>query len=130
MIDEYVWERGGTLFAYLGLQGSSRGYWLDIVVDPDNRADLLPCIEYMLGLTQCAGEMPLYCPVPDYAPWLGHLLQDLGFTSYTEQAILVTPTKAKTHVRCEIPVAALEKGIDMGAPVGQMFEPTVQKTKR
>ncbi|MFO7917289.1 MAG: hypothetical protein R6V13_04335 [Anaerolineae bacterium] len=125
--DEYVWRQKGTLVAYLGLEGSPRGYWLDIVVDPDSRADLLPCLEYILGLTECAEKMPLYCPVADNVSWLGGLLQDLGFTSYTRQAVLVAHTKARTSVRCEIPVTALEKGIDMGAPVGQMFEPSVRK---
>ncbi|MFP3897374.1 MAG: hypothetical protein ACLFV5_11140 [Anaerolineales bacterium] len=125
--DEYVWQQGDTVVAYLGLQGSSHGYWLDIVVDPDSRADVLPCIRYILSLTQCGEDMPLYCPVPEHTPWLGHLLQDLGFTSYTTQAVLVTHTKARTPIRCEIPVTALENGIDMGAPVSQMFEPSVRK---
>lgn len=128
--EEYVWWQKGILVAYLGLQGSPRGYWLDIVVDPDSKVDPSPCIEHILGLAQCAEEMPLYCAVPgDYVPWLGRLLRDLGFTSYTRQAVLVTHTKEKTTVRCEIPVAALEKGIDMRAPVGQMFEPSIKKER-
>ncbi len=129
-IDEYVWEQKDTLVAYLGLQGSSRGYWLDIVVDPEHRADLLPCVKYILGLAQCTEDTPLYCPVPDYIPWLGRLLRELGFTSYTRQAVLVAHTKVKASVRCEIPVAALEKGMDMGAPVGQMFESSIEKTEK
>jgi hypothetical protein len=126
---EYMLMQEDTPVAYFGLQGSCRGYWLDIVRDPDDRSDLSPCVEHVLGTTQGTENMPVYCPVPDYASGVTPLLRELGFTSYTRQVVLVAHTISRVPVKSEIPVGALERGLDMGRPVGQMFETSIQETK-
>jgi len=127
--DQYMWIRENAPVAYLGLQGSSRGYWLDIIRDPDNRSNLLSCIKHVLSSTKCAKNMPVYCPVPDYSSELGSLLRELGFTSYTRQVVLVAHTIARVREKYDIPVSALDRGVEIGTPVGQMFETPMQKMK-
>ncbi|MEA3408260.1 MAG: hypothetical protein U9R48_09310 [Chloroflexota bacterium] len=127
-VDDYVCVQKDTPFAYLRLQGSSRGYWLDVIVDPENRSCLGACMKYVLSLTECGEEMPLYCPVPHYTPWLGGLLRELGFSSYTKQVVVVAHTMARVPLRSEIAVSALKRGVDIGAPVGQMFRLPMQRT--
>jgi hypothetical protein len=129
MADQYMLMQQDTPVAYFGLQGSCRGYWLDIVADPEDRSDLSPCVEHVLRATQCAEDMPVYCPVPDYASGITPLLRELGFTSYTRQVVLVAHTISTAPVKSEIPVGALERGLDIGRPVGQMFETSMRETK-
>ena len=118
--DEFVWADRGNIVAYLGLCSSPRGYWLDVVVSPDHRADLLPYIRSILMLAQCSHYAPVYCNVPDYAVGLGWLLRTVGFETYARQIVMVRHTVARVPVRRPIMLPALEQRVDVGTPVGHV----------
>jgi hypothetical protein len=120
--EEFVWTEKGKIIAYLGLHSSPKGYWLDVVVRPEYRADLLPYIKYVLTLTECSPTMPVYSPVFDYSVGLGWLLRTLGFESFTRQVLLVAHTMACIPIRRQVMIRALERGIDVGTSVGHMFD--------
>ena len=73
--------------------------------------------------------MPIYRSVENLAFGIPLLLCELGFTSYTRQVVLVAHTISRVPVKSELPVGALERGLDIGKPVGQMFETSIQETK-
>jgi hypothetical protein len=121
-VDEFVWTEKGKIIAYLGLYSSPKGYWLDVVVRPEYRADVLPYIKYVLALTECSPGTPVYSPVFDYSVGLGWLLRTLGFESFTRQVLLVAHTMACIPIRRQVMIRALERGIDVGTSVGHMFD--------
>jgi len=118
--DEFVWADGGEIVAYLGLCSSSLGYWLEVVVRPDHRADLLPYIRSVLMLAQCSHYTPVYCNVPDYSVGLGWLLRTVGFETYARQIVMVLHTVARVPVRRPIMLSALEQRVDVGTSVGHV----------
>lgn len=95
---EYIWADRERALAYLALNSGPRGYWLRVVVRPENRGDLLPCIRYLLAQAQCSDATPVYVPVPDFTVGLGWLLRTLGFESYNRQTLLVAHIVVRSAV--------------------------------
>ena len=119
---EHVWAERGRIIAYLGLCSSSRGHWLEVVVRPERRADVLPYAKHVLTLARCTARTPVYCPVPDHDVGLGWLLRTLGFESYSRQVLLVAHTVARVPVGRRITISGLERSVDMGASPGHMIK--------
>lgn len=117
---EYVWADKGLIIAYLGLCCSSRGYWLETMVRPEFRADLLPHLKYLLTLTRCSANTPVYSPVPDYSVGVGWLLRTLGFEPYARQVLMVVHTAARVPIRRPMLVPGLERGVDVSTNVGHV----------
>ena len=126
-VEGYVWEVGGKAVAYLGLTSSSRGSWLQVVVRPEHRGDLLPHIRHVLGRTECSTDRPVYCPVFDHSVGLGWVLRTLGFESYARQALLVTHTMARVPMRRRLVVPGLEGSVDVSTPVGNIFRQATEE---
>jgi len=114
--DEFVWLQEDKVLAYFGLQHTSKGCWLDIVVRPEHRGDILHCIKYILTLFNCT-DKPVYCAVPDYSVGLGWLLRTLGFSTYARQVLLVAYTAARVPIRRQVAVTGLDRTVDLGTPV-------------
>jgi len=113
----YVWADKGKIIAYMGLCRSTRAHWLEIVVRPEYRADLLPYLKYMLMVAKSAERLPVYCPVADYSVGLGWLLRTCGFESYTRQVMLAAYTMARVPIRQRVPVhSGLQSSVDIGTP--------------
>ena len=119
---EHVWMAKDEALAYLRLMQSPSGFWLDIVVRPERRAELLPHIKYVLTLTDCSPATPVYCPVPDYGVGLGWLLRTVGFETFARQVLLVAHTLARASVRRPLMIPSLEGSIDVSAPVGPAYQ--------
>lgn len=115
--ESYVWIEKRHLVGYLGITNSARGSWLDVLVRPEYRADVLPHIRYVLTRARHSGDQPIYCPVPDYIAGVGWLLRSLGFESYSRQAIMVAQTLARVKARETLLVPGLQGSVDVGAPV-------------
>jgi hypothetical protein len=109
---EFIWADRGEILAYLALTERSQGYWLDVVVQPEQRAEVLPYIKHVLSLADCSNCRPTYCPVADYGVGVGWLLRTLGFESYTRQVIFVAHTVARVPVRRPLVIPGLEGGIE------------------
>ena len=129
-VDEYVWTGRDQIIAHLQLLSSAKGYWLEVVVRPEHRGDLLPYIKYLLTLTQCSSCRPVYCSVPDYGVGLGWLLRTQDFESYVRQTLLVAHTVSRVAVRRQIMIPGLGGSVDIGTPARGMFQNSGKRLHR
>lgn len=116
VVGEYVWAEQGHILAYFGLLRGARGSWLEVLVRPDRRGDVLHHLRYMLGLVS-GSDGPLYCAVPDYAVGLAWLLRTLHFVPQARQVLMVAQTAVREHVRPGVLVSRLEGSVEAGAPL-------------
>ncbi len=105
---DYVWTEKGEIVAHLGLAAGPKGYWIECVVRPHYRADLLPHIQHLVSLTDCSKSRPVYFAVPGYSVGLGWLLRTLGFGSYSQQLVMVAHTVHRVPVYKPVPASAME----------------------
>jgi hypothetical protein len=110
--DEFICMAKGQIIAYLSMRESSAGYWLEVIVHPEYRGDVLPYIRYILTLAECSPGQPLYCGVPDFGVGLGWILRTLEFVPYARQALLVAHTMARVPVRPTVIIPGLEGGVE------------------
>jgi hypothetical protein len=110
--DEFICMAKGQTIAYLSMRESSAGHWLEVIVHPEYRGDILPYVKYILTLTKRSPGKPLYCGVPDFGVGLGWILRTLGFTPYARQALLVAHTMARVPVRPSVIIPGLEGGVE------------------
>lgn len=116
-VEEYIWAEKGRALAHFWLCGSPRGYWLEMVVRPECRAESLPCLRYLLMRTQCSDVKPIYASVPDYGVGLAWVLRTLGFESYHRQVLMVAHTMARARVRRPLLAARME---DISTSIGRV----------
>jgi hypothetical protein len=117
-VREYVWHDEERVNAYLAMSLAPRGCWLEILVQPEYRADIMPHIRQVLSDCQDGSERPVYCAVPDYAVGLGWLLRTLGFEAIGRQAHMVMHVASRVPVRRPLMVGGLEGSVDIRTPVG------------
>jgi hypothetical protein len=118
---EYVWSDKSKANAYIGLCETAKGYWLEVVVRPEYRAEILPVIKHVLSLTERIETTPVYCQVPDYSVGVGWVLRALGFESYARQVMLVEHTMVRVPIKQRALVPGLEASVDIGVPVRPVF---------
>ena len=128
-LQEFIWIGKGKAFAYFGLLTGASAHWLEVVVRPEHRAELLPFIRYILTLSGCSSSAPMYCPVPDHGVGLGLLLRTLGFSAYARQVLLVAHTMARATLRRPRMIPGLEGSVDVGARVGRLLQPSSSKDR-
>lgn len=120
-VTEHVWMVRDEALAYLSLMQSPSGFWLDVVVRPERRAELLPHLKYVLTLTECSPTRPVYCPVLDSGVGVGWLLRTVGFTAFARQVLLVAHTMVRARVRRPLMIPSLEGSMDVSAPAGPAY---------
>jgi hypothetical protein len=104
----YVWSDKGEIVAHFGLGAGPKGYWIECVVRPEYRGELLPHIQHLVSLTDCSPSRPIYFAVPDYTVGLGWLLRTLGFRSYSQQIVMVAHTVQRVPFYRPVTASALE----------------------
>ena len=97
---------------YLGLTSGPKGYWLEIIVRPERRADILPYVKHVISQTDCSPYRPIYCPVTDYSVGLGWILRTLQFDMYAGQVLFVAHTVAHVPVTRPLLMRSLEGTIE------------------
>jgi hypothetical protein len=120
-LEEFVWVQRDEIMAYFGLLRASGGCWLDIVVRPHHRGDILHHLKHLLGQAQNGASQPVYCTVPDYCVGVSWLLRTLGFEPYARQALLAAATAAEVRVRPKILIPGLEGTVDVGTPMTSSY---------
>lgn len=111
----YVWAEDGKLVAHMALESTGRGHWIECIVRPERRGDLLPYLRWLMYMADGAGNRPIYAAVPDYAVGLGWLLRMLGFESLRRQQVMVAHTVSRVTVARPAVAHGLEGGIDIVA---------------
>lgn len=115
--EDYVWTDKGQIVAHLSLTSHAQGYWIECAVLPDYRGEMLPHIAYLLGLTDCSPNRPVYFSVPSYNVGLGWLLRTLGFAPYSQQLVMVAHTARRVTVSRPMVASSLESTVDVAAPL-------------
>ncbi len=111
----YVWVDEGKLVAHMTLESTGRGHWIECIVRPERRGDLLPHLRWLMYMADSEGNTPIYVAVPDYAVGLGWLLRTLGFESLGRQQVMVAHTVSRVTVARPAVAHGLEGGVDMVA---------------
>jgi hypothetical protein len=114
----FVWSDKTLANAYVGLQETSRVNWLDLIVRPECRAEVMPVIKHVLASSENLHGVPVYCLVSDYNIGLSWVLRALGFESYSRQVTLVEHTMVKVPLKQRALVPGLEGSIEIGSPAG------------
>ena len=112
----FVCMTKGTTIGYLSLRQGSLGYWLEVIVHPDHRGDMLPYVRHLLSLTNCSPSKPVYCSVSDFGVGLGWILRTLDFASYTRQVLLVAHPVVRVPVRRSVVIEGLEGSVESLGP--------------
>lgn len=111
----YVWVEEGALVAHMALESTGRGHWIECIVRPGRRGDLLPYLRWLMYMADGEGSRPIYVAVPDYTVGLGWLLRMLGFESLGRQQVMVAHTVSRVTVARPAVAHGLEGGVDMVA---------------
>lgn len=117
----YVWADKDRANAFIGMRETARANWLEVIVRPEYRAEILPVIKHVLANSGNLTGVPLYCLVSDYNIGLSWVLRALGFESYSRQVMFVQHTMVKVPTKQRVLVASLEGGMDISAPAGTVL---------
>jgi hypothetical protein len=83
--------------AHISLQQGRRGYGMQLLFRPETEDVAEPMLRYALANLCGRGRRPVYCMVPTYQSWLLPILDNLGFTHITSNAIMVKHTTARVR---------------------------------
>ena len=115
--EEYVWEQGGAIRAYLRFVAGEDGHWLRVLLEPGTTEVADAVLSESLSAAASYPARPVYCDVRDYEDGLRGALHSLGFELLTSELLMVK----HTTVRARVPVGklspALEKGVETAAPI-------------
>jgi hypothetical protein len=92
---EFVWEKEGSLVAWLRAFGKGRAGHFDLMIHPQEEDYLGTLVE--VGLAHLRGMSPIFCLAPEFAVRLRRLLDDQGFREEGEYSILVKQLAARVR---------------------------------
>lgn len=85
-----VYRRGGRVQAYVAISQGKQGIYLMPFMHPDVIGrEAIGIIEAVLSRVERADRWPVYVCVRRYQDWLGDMLKENGFESWTQQAVMV-----------------------------------------
>ncbi len=133
--DGLVTYQDGQACSYLAISEGNRGIYLRPYLHPQtsacaqtgNRAqDVLSAALNVLSHT---ARVPVYCCVRQYQSWLGSALQDLGFSPWARQTVMVKHTAAHVKHPAFAPLPAVKGGITIpGGPTASIQWKTRETT--
>jgi hypothetical protein len=82
---------------YISLQQGRRGYGMQILFKPEAEDLAESVLRYSLVNLCGRSRRPVYCMVPTYQSWLLPVLDAIGFTHITSNAIMVKHTTARVR---------------------------------
>jgi hypothetical protein len=110
-----IWMDDGQIIAHLSLESTSRAHWLECIVRPERRGDLLPYLRYVLHVADSGDGRPVYVSVPDYGVGVGWLLRTLDFESVGRQHVMVAHTVSRVTVSRPVVAHGLDGRVDVVA---------------
>lgn len=126
---EYIWSDKNRINAYLGLCETKNANWLEVVVRPEYRAEILPLIKFVLSQLEALDTVPVYCQVPDYSIGISWILRALGFESFANQVTMVEHTLARVPLASRVVATGLEAGIEIGVNARPVFRYQARQQK-
>jgi hypothetical protein len=93
----YLLLRSQEPLAHISVQQGRRGYGMQLLFRPETEDVAEPMLRYTLANICGQDHRPVYCMVPTYQSWLLPILDNLGFTHITSNAIMVKHTTARVR---------------------------------
>jgi hypothetical protein len=112
----FVCTSQGTTIGYLSLRQGPGGYWLEAIVHPDYRGDMLPYVRFVLSLSDCSPSKPIYCSVSDFTVGMAWILRTLGFVPYKRQVLFVAHPVVRVRVKQSVVFPGLEGSVESLGP--------------
>lgn len=84
-----VYRKDGRIEAYIGISEGKQGVYLLPYLHPDVSTEAGKIISAAIAQTSRAAKVPIYVCVRSYQNWLDHVMLDLDFEQWTEQAVMV-----------------------------------------
>ena len=93
----FILLRDQEPLAHISLQQGRRGYGMQVLFRPETEDLAESVLQYALSNLCDRNHKPVYCMVPTYQSWLLPILDNLGFTHITSNAIMVKHTTARVR---------------------------------
>jgi hypothetical protein len=110
-----IWIDQGQIIAHLSLESTARARWVECIVRPERRGDLLPYLRFVLHVADGEGGRPVFVVVPDFGVGVGWLLRTLGYESVGRQQVMVAHTVSRVTVSRPVVAHGLEGRVDVVA---------------
>jgi hypothetical protein len=109
--DGLVFLCEGSVHGFLSISAGNRGLYIRPYLS-EERSDLAPAIfSRALWMLERATQVPVYCCVRQYQSWLGGTLEDLGFTPWAQQTVMVKHTSSRVEHPAFAPLPTVQNGI-------------------
>lgn len=93
----FILLRNQEPMAHISLQQGRRGYGMQMMFRQEAEDVAEPVLQYALANLCDKSRRPVYCMVPTYQSWLLPILDNLGFTHITSNAIMVKHTTKRVR---------------------------------
>ena len=93
----FILMRNQEPFANISLQQGRRGYGMQVLFRQEAEDLAEPMLQYALSNLCDKTRKPVYCMIPSYQSWLLPVLDELGFSHITSNAIMVKHTTARVR---------------------------------
>lgn len=126
--DGLITYRDGQACSYLAISEGNRGIYLRPYLHLPSANDGAQGGDYArevlsaaLNVLSHASRVPVYCCVRGYQSWLGSSLQELGFSPWARQTVMVKHTAAHVKHPAFAPLPAMKGGITIpGGPTASI----------
>lgn len=95
----WVYYHNGKMEAYVSITCGTHGMYVLPYIHPDRLGEAADILMAAIALTEQAHRVPVYVCVRGYQCWLDGVLEQLGFESWTEQAVMVKHIAAGVRPR-------------------------------
>jgi hypothetical protein len=108
--------RDNQLAGVLYVHGGRLGYWLRMLVRPEAADDAAKLLQAGLSALPGGLRQPVFCGVRHYQSHVWASLDEAGFETIAEQALMVRHMAARVSAAVGESVVALQKGAEPAAP--------------
>ena len=101
--------QGDELRGFLSVSTIARGFWIGVLIHPDERDGATELLSHALSVLRNATSKPVYCAVREYQSGVLAALEHCGFTSVADRSLLVKHTTVQVREAQRKLVPAIEK---------------------
>ena len=121
----WVLRENDELSAYVYIYEGDAATWLGLIIHPNADARVDDIVTAALRIKRLKTSLPVYCCIRRYQSWIQSALQQLNFTFWGSQAVMVKHTVHHTKKPLQELSAVLErKGISPTTPLVRRYHRT------
>jgi hypothetical protein len=116
-IEEYVWNEGADIQAYVRIVVGQHGHWLRVLLEPAAAVHADSVLSESLSLLSSHPARPVYCAVREYEGGVQGALDALGFEPLASEVLMVKQIAVRARVPVNNLSPALEKSVETATPI-------------